>query len=161
MIQPANLKAFLAMIATSEIGEQMLLMSDEGYDVVVGSTPQKLHLFSPYTDHPRILVDLGHGLKSTAAGRYQILEYIYDHYKVSLNLPDFSPQSQDAIAVQLIKERHGLQALEKGDFTKAVNLCSSCWASLPNSPYGQHTNHLDDLRMAYMQAGGTFAESLA
>ena len=94
-----NLKAFLAMIAHSE-GTSQIPGSDDGYRVLVGSTPNHPRLFDSYADHPRVLVQLRPGLKSTAAGRYQILERIFDAYKAQLNLPDFSPASQDAIAAQ-------------------------------------------------------------
>jgi hypothetical protein len=36
-----NLKAFLDMIAWSEIGPALLAKSDNGYNVCVGSTPEK------------------------------------------------------------------------------------------------------------------------
>src|ERR1700742_991434 len=99
-----NLDAFLKMIGFSE-GTLFIPHSDEGYRVIVGSTPAHPHLFLSYADHPRIAVRLSPTLTSTAAGRYQILERFYDSYKTSLNLPDFSPTSQDAIATQMIRER--------------------------------------------------------
>jgi muramidase (phage lysozyme) len=151
-----NLKPFLDMIAHSEIGPLLLGVSDNGYNVIVGSTPLKPDLFRSYADHPRKLVDLGKGLKSTAAGRYQILARYYDAYKDLLNLPDFSPASQDAIATQMIKERGGLQALEAGDLTLAIDRCKNLWASLPGAGYAQHENKLADLRAAYVAAGGVF-----
>lgn len=144
-----NLRPFLDMIAHSEIGAKLLAASDNGYNVLVGGT-----LFKGYADHPRQLVDLGHGLKSTAAGRYQILARYYDAYKTLLGLKDFSPASQDAIATQMIKERGAVQALEAGDFTRAVDRCKNIWASLPGASYGQHENKLADLRSAYVAAGG-------
>ena len=39
-----------------------------GYDVIVGG-----ELFTDYSDHPRKLVTLNPKLKSTGAGRYQLL----------------------------------------------------------------------------------------
>ena len=66
-----NEKAFLDMLAHSEIGEALLAVSDNGYNVIVGSTPTKPDLFTSYANHPRKLVRLGEFLQSTAAGRYQ------------------------------------------------------------------------------------------
>jgi muramidase (phage lysozyme) len=103
-----NLKAFLDMIAVSEIGEGLLAASDNGYNVIVGSTIKKPMLFTSYDDHPRKLIELkikDKVIKSTAAGRYQLLARYFDAYKKSLSLRDFSPPSQDAIAIQQIRER--------------------------------------------------------
>jgi muramidase (phage lysozyme) len=145
-----NLKAFLDMIAVSEIGANLLAASDNGYNVLVGG-----ELFIGYADHPRKLVTVRHGLKSTAAGRYQILARYFDAYKKSLKLPDFSPASQDAIAIQMIREQGAEPALEVGDFDTAVDRCANIWASLPGAGYGQHENKLADLRVAYVKAGGS------
>ena len=41
---------------------------NHGYDVIVGG-----ELFTDYSDHPRKLVTLNPKLKSTGAGRYQLL----------------------------------------------------------------------------------------
>jgi muramidase (phage lysozyme) len=152
-----NVKAFLDMIANSEIGPALLAVSDNGYNVVVGSTPRNPTLFTSYARHPALLVDLGNGLKSTAAGRYQLLKRYYDAYKASLYLPDFSPASQDAIAIQQIKECKALDDIVNGDFAKAVAKCSHIWASLPGAGYGQHENQLAALQQAYMKFGGTIA----
>src|SRR5690349_2325573 len=99
-----NVRAFLDMIAVSELGRSLLEnpATDRGYKVLVGSTATVPHLFKSYADHPRMLVDLPRlGIKSTAAGRYQILARTYDSYKQLLDLHDFSPASQDAIAAQM------------------------------------------------------------
>ena len=63
-----NRKAFLDMIAHSEIGQALLDVSDNGYNVIVGSTAQHPDLFNSYADHPRKLVRLNAKLSSTAAG---------------------------------------------------------------------------------------------
>ncbi len=94
-------KAFLDMLAWSEgtdNGRQKT--RNHGYDVIVGG-----ELFTDYSDHPRKLVTLNPKLKSTAAGRYQLLSRWWDAYRKQLGLKDFSPKSQDAVALQQIKER--------------------------------------------------------
>lgn len=149
-----NLDAFLTAIAISE-GTQFI--GDRGYNCVVGSTPAHPHLFENYADHPRIAVRLSPTLASTAAGRYHILERFYDAYKASLHLPDFSPSSQDAIAMQMIRERHALDDVMTGRLESAVAKCTSIWASLPGNTYGQHQNTLASLQSAYTQSGGTLA----
>ena len=45
------------------------------------------------------LVTLNPKLKSTGAGRYQLLSRWWDAYHKQLGLKDFSPKSQDAVAV--------------------------------------------------------------
>jgi len=144
-----NLKAFLDMIAVSEGTKGK---GDDGYNVIVGG-----NLFSDYADHPRKLVWLRPGLASTAAGRYQLLARYYDAYKKQLNLPNFSPISQDLIAIQQIKERKALEDIEKGYIGVAIDKCKNIWASLPGAGYGQHENSIDKLIAAYKTAGGTVA----
>jgi muramidase (phage lysozyme) len=147
-----NLKAFLDMIAFSE-GTSKVPNSDDGYKVIVGGG-----LFHDYSDHPRKLIDLPRlKIKSTAAGRYQILARYYDVYKLQLGLHDFSPASQDAIAIKMIKECKALEDIESGDFESAVNKCRSRWASFPASGYRQHEHSMASLIAAYRKAGGELA----
>jgi muramidase (phage lysozyme) len=146
-----NQKAFLDMIAVSE--GTVRFGNQNGYNVIVGG-----RFFQGYADHPRVLVDLPRlGIKSTAAGRYQLLARYFDAYKRQLKLPDFSPASQDAIALQQIRERGALADIELGRFQSAVNKCKNIWASLPGAGYGQHENSLDKLQAAFVAAGGKVA----
>ena len=149
-----NEKAFLDMIAHSEIGTGTLAVSDNGYNVLVGSTPAEPLLFDSYADHPNVL---NVTMNSTAAGRYQVLHRYWVSYKKMLNLPDFGHDSQDAVAMQYLKECHALDDINNGDFASAVDKCSHIWASFPKSGYGQHENKLEDLEVAYTNAGGTLA----
>jgi muramidase (phage lysozyme) len=111
-----NEKAFLDMIAWSEIGPELLAVTDNGYNILVGSTPAHPVLFDSYADHPRVYNEK---LNSTAAGRYQILKRMYDAYKAPLALPDFGHDSQDRIALQMIKECHALDLINGGDMVAA------------------------------------------
>lgn len=149
-----NLAAFLDMIAFSEGTDNSKQPTmDRGYDVVVGGGN-----FTGYADHPRILVELPRlGIKSTAAGRYQLLARYWDAYSRSLVLKDFSPLSQDKVAIQQIKERKAIQQIERGDFEGAVKSVKNIWASLPGAGYGQHENHILKLAAAYEAAGGVIA----
>lgn len=148
-----NIKAFLDMLAWSE-GTSTVLGSYDGYNVEVGG-----QLFQGYDDHPRKLVRLNATLSSTAAGRYQLLARYYDAYKAQLGLPDFSPESQDAIAVQQIKERHALDDIEIGDIESAIEKCSNIWASLPGAgnTYGQAKRPVTQLLAHFVDAGGVLA----
>jgi muramidase (phage lysozyme) len=150
----SNLDAFLDMIAHSEGTANI---GDRGYNCLVGSTPQKPVLFDSYADHPRVKVQIRPGLISTAAGRYQILARYFDAYKARLSLPDFSPDSQDAIAIEMIREQRAFDDVGAGRFDVAVAKCANIWASLPGAGYGQHENQLTALRQAFADAGGVLA----
>ncbi len=143
------------MLAYSELGPKLLAISNNGYNVIVGSTPKKPLLFNDYTNHPHQLITLNAKLKSTAAGRYQLLGKYFDFYSKLLGLKDFSPASQDAIAIQQIKERKALADIDAGHFDLAVWKCKNIWASLPGAGYGQHENNIDVLRNVYVMAGGS------
>lgn len=151
-----NVLAFLDMLAWSEgtdNGRQPT--KDHGYDVLVGGG-----LFQGYADHPRVLVPLPKlRISSTAAGRYQLLRRYYDAYRKTLGLPDFSPLSQDKIALQQIRERRALPLIQAGKITEAIAKVSNIWASLPGAGYGQHEHKLDNLLAAYKRAGGQLARS--
>lgn len=149
-----NFCAFLDMIAYSEIGPALLKLSDDGYNVIVGSTPGHPMLFTDYSKHPMIHVT---AVNSDAAGRYQVMGRYAAAYARQLALPDFGPVSQDRIALQLIHECHAEGFIRNGDFPHAVEACRSRWASLPGSGYGQHENTVDVLQMAYTRAGGALA----
>jgi muramidase (phage lysozyme) len=155
-----NRKAFLDMLAFSEIGAALLQdpRTDRGYKVIVGSTPVKPILMANYQDHPRRLIILNDaGLKSTAAGRYQLLARYFDPYKKLIGLYDFGPDAQDQIALQQIAEQGALEAIDSGHFQQAVAKVCDIWASLPGAGYHQHENYMAALEDAYERAGGTFA----
>lgn len=142
-------RAFLDMLAWSE-GTSRIKGSDNGYNVIVGGA-----LFTGYADHPRKLIDLPRlGIKSTAAGRYQLLSRYWDVYRKQLGLKDFSPASQDAVALQQIKERKALADIDAGNISSAIQKCSNIWASLPGAGYGQHEHKLDDLIARFKEAAG-------
>ena len=146
-----NVRAFLDMLAVSEIGAALLAISDNGYNVIVGSTPAHPILFTDYSKHPR---QYQKAQNSDAAGRYQFMGRYWEHYKAQLALPDFGHESQDLWAIQLIRECRALDLVQEGRFPLAVEACRSRWASLPGAGYGQHENSLASLTDAYTAAGG-------
>lgn len=149
-----NRCAFLDAIASSEIGPALLAVTDDGYDCLVGSTPENPLTFPSYAAPPDVF---NAALDSTAAGRYQALNRYAVIYIAQLKLPDFGPVSQDLIALQQIRERRALPLIDAGNFEQAVYACNSIWASLPGAAYGQHTNTIDSLKAAYLLAGGSIA----
>lgn len=149
-----NVCAFLDMLAWSEIGPKLLAASDDGYDVLVGSTPSRPLRFPGYATHPNVYSER---MNSTAAGRYQLLHRWWAPYRDLLHLSDFGPVSQDRVAIQQIREQHALADVIAGKLVDAIGNVSNIWASLPGAGYGQHEHHIDDLRAAYLAAGGTLA----
>lgn len=150
----AQRKAFLDMLAWSEGTDKPgQPTKNHGYDVIVGGS-----LFTNYADHPRKLITLNPRLKSTAAGRYQLLSRYWDAYRSQLGLRDFSPASQDAVALQQIKERRALQLIDEGYIRQAIDRCRNIWASLPGAGYGQHEHKVENLLKKFKEAGGYVAE---
>ncbi len=130
-----SLEKFLSLIAYAE---GTYHIGDRGYNCIIGSTKKKPILFTDYREHPRKGVFVRRlGIYSTAAGRYQILLRYYRAYKRRLSLKDFSPASQDAIAVQMIKEQGALDDIHKGKIQEAILKCHKIWASFPGSPHKQ------------------------
>ena len=105
------------MVGGADNGRQKA--RNHGYDVIVGG-----ELFTDYSDHPRKLVTLNPKLKSTGAGRYQLLSRWWDAYPQQLGLKDFSPKVR-TLALQQIKERGALPMIDRGDIRQAIDRCIS------------------------------------
>ena len=122
-------KAFLDMLAWSEgtdNGRQKT--RNHGYDVIVGG-----ELFTDYSDHPRKLVTLNPKLNQQAPDATSFFSRWWDAYRKQLGLKDFSPKSQDAVALQQIKERGALPMIDRGDIRGNRPLqqySASSWARL-------------------------------
>ncbi len=128
----ARIQAFLDIIGYTE-GTTRIKGSDNGYNVIVGGD-----LFHDYSDHPRVLVDLPNlGIKSSAAGKFQILSRYWDHYSKQLGLKDFSPKNQDRYALNMFREVGALEDIEEGRIEEAIKKCASRWASFPDAGYNQ------------------------
>lgn len=147
----ANVAAFLRMIRVAEG-----TADEAGYLRIVGGGNA-----DSFEDHPRILRSgtfrNGKAWKSTAAGAYQFLERTWDDLVRRIGLVDFSPDSQDAAAVELIRQRGALGDVRAGRFDIAIRKVATIWASLPGSPYGQPTITAEAARDLIAQNGGVFA----
>ena len=150
-----KLKAFLDLIAYSEGTSTSPVTLNDGYDVIVSGIngPQ---ILTDYSDHP-----FAHGgavtvravplLISTAAGRYQVLARYWKAYQTQLELPDFSPNSQDAVALRQIEERHAIQMIMAGNVAGAIQACANIWASFPGNDYRQGGHSMGDLLAKYQE----------
>lgn len=159
----SNQAAFLSTVADSEGTARSL----DAYRVCYRAQPPKAsHIIVSFADHPAITGEwdgepLDHlgasyvGLKSTAAGRYQIIKHTWMEAKLACRLSSFNPDSQDLAALWLIKSCGALTAVNMGNVAQAVQLCSNQWASFTNSNApGQPHQNLAFLLDAFAQAGG-------
>lgn len=160
-----NLAAFLAMIRHSEG-----TADDNGYRALFGHTRDRPRLFDGYADHPRIATRFtdarGRELWTSAAGAYQAMAVspipgggstrvdTWDRIQRKLQLPDFSPVSQDRMAVELIDEAGALADVLAGRVTEAVRKVRRVWASLPGAGYDQPERRLAWLLTKYSDEGG-------
>lgn len=115
-----NTTAMLGLIAWAE-------GTDDRYNVIYTGAK-----FDSFDQHPaRVMCSAG--ICSDAAGRYQFLSTTWGPLKTKLNLPDFSPQSQDKAAIELIKQCGGYGAAVRGDVAGFADRCWSQWASLQSA----------------------------
>lgn len=147
------LQQFLDLIAWSEGTSLSPITKNNGYDVIVtGITGPAI--FTDYSDHPFAKVGKVQWRSdppqySTAAGRYQLLARYWNIYRMQLDLSNFSPTSQDAVALQQMKERRATEKILDGDIAGAVSSCSNIWASFPGNQYGQNSHSIDKILIQY------------
>ena len=120
-IDPTDqVSAFLAVIRAGE-------SSDNYRAIVYGGS------FSSYDRHPGLLASgkldpsFLPGKPSHAAGAYQFQPRTWLECARALNLTDFSPGSQDAAAIFLLKRRGAYEAIVNGDIRAACDLLKNEW----------------------------------
>lgn len=152
-----NVLAFLQML---KVSEGTANLGDDGYNCIVGG-----QLFEGYSAHPRIAVKTRYGW-SDAAGAYQVMAAIPGHIETdtwdwasrAAGVKDFSPLSQDRVAIYLIAHHRAIECVKSGRLSEAVARCSKEWASLAGAGYGQRERTMAFLRQAYIEAGGRLLE---
>ncbi len=154
-IKNENVRAFLQTIAFAEG-----TAGPDGYRMMF--TGQVFYSFEAHPNVKNCSLYKGKPLCSTAAGKYQFLKTTWDELTKKLKLSDFSPESQDLAAVQLIKQAGGYEDIVAGRFDDAVFKLAPTWASFPTaegkSYYKQPSKSLPELRNVYLRAGGKFKE---
>lgn len=136
-LKNANVKAFLEMIGKAEGGD---------YHAKFGWIRGKSDwIFSDESTHP----GAGKGGKTTAAGLYQINVACWtEHGKKLQGLTDFSPRTQDLIAVDNIRSSKVIQNIVEGDIKTAIDkLKTNQWTSFQVHKFVQ-------LEQWYKDAGG-------
>ena len=110
----------LAWSEESDNGRQKT--RNHGYDVIVGG--------EPFTDYLITLGKLTTLNSKTQTNRRRTLPASFPLVGCSPQaaIPkDFSPKSQDAVALQQIKERGALPMIDRGDIRQAIDRCSNIW----------------------------------
>lgn len=147
----SNAEAFLDAIAACEG-----TAGPDGYRTLFGGK-----LFDGYVTHPNIRAPFkqtdGAMNYSTAAGRYQIIYPTFVSLQAKLGTVDFTPQTQDAMALELIAEAGAMADVKSGNFQAAIDKCSRIWASLPASTYPQPKRSFAFAQNAFVNAGGMLA----
>jgi lysozyme len=148
----ANVKAFLFTIRASEHRYPNDVTNDAAYHIFYGGKR-----FYDMSDHPVLTGELppvplsanicaasglGPGCVSTAAGAYQFIKATWIRLRNKLQLPDFSPASQDLAAVQLLDDIGALKLVQAGDVEAALAKASKVWSSLPGSSAQQNPRTL-------------------
>ena len=139
-LEDKNVQAFLALIRDTEGTAK----GADPYRVYGGSAKNQIKDLSK-PDFKRWGFTQTDGKKNTssASGAYQFLERTWNGLAKEHGLTDFSPRSQDLGAIALLKQSGALDSIVKGDFDTAVKKANRIWASLPGSPYAQHTRSND------------------
>lgn len=118
-----NVRAFLDLLGAAEGAD---------YGTIVGGGQ-----FDDFSRHPGVVgVRTAEG-PSTAAGKYQITKTTYSDFAPKIGVSDFSPESQDRLALAIIEREGALGDVLAGDFDAAIKKLGNRWASLPSSPYSQ------------------------
>lgn len=130
---PDNVRKFLMLITYTEGTD----LQKTPYNELFG-----LSNFKGYETHPNILI-VSHNYRSTAAGRYQFLYRTWLGLKKKFPDATFSPEWQDLLAIELLRQCKAYDYIIKGDWKNAIDKANVVWASLPGSPYGQPTKPLN------------------
>lgn len=92
---------------------------------------------------------------------YQIIKVTWeDHGKEHMGLVDFSPETQDLIAVSMLRRLRVIDKVAAGDIEGAVLQASTQWAALPmgrGQPgryRRQHYVKFEEFEAVYKAAGG-------
>ena len=125
---------------------------NHGYDVIVGGELLPRLLRSPsQTCHAR------RSSNQQAPDAYQLLP-VGGMPTIGEAWPEDFSKSQDAVALQQIKERGALPMIDRGDIRQAIDRCSNIWASLPGAGYGRFQDKADSLIAKFKEASGTVRE---
>lgn len=151
LLANANVNAFLKAIAAAEGG---------GYDFKYGAVKGKRNdpwRFTDFSTHP----GPGFGGRLTAAGMYQTTVDTWRDHGGKMGLTDFSPKTQDLIAVELLCSVGVIDKIKAGDVAGAMGPVAVKWSAIPKGPgLGNHYPaqpfvKYEAFYQSYQLAGGT------
>ncbi len=123
-LKDPNVNAYLKAIAEAEGG---------GYDFKYGAVKGKRNdpwRFTNTATHP----GAGAGGSTTAAGMYQITIDTWRQHGGKMGLTDFTPETQDLIAVEMLRSIGVIDKIKAGDIAGAMPQAARKWAALPEGP---------------------------
>ena len=143
LLKNPNIRAVLDAIAVAELGADA--EAKGGYGYLFGDVGGKETFdANKLTRHPkRVVHKWGHS--SSATGRYQTMDFVWDEEAGRLGIRDFKPQSQEIMAVSRLMYRKVVDDILSGNVAGAIakpgnfDLAGE-WASLEGNPYGQGTS---------------------
>lgn len=147
-----RVKAFLDTIAAAEG-----TASPDGYRTQYTGTK-----FVSFSDHPREMRcgrRYGKKLCSDAAGRYQFLSTTWDRFAKKFGVRDFSPENQDLMAIELIREKGALEDIKAGRLESAVRKLAYIWPSFRRYG-GSVESSMPKLEAMYLQNLGIYRQGL-
>jgi muramidase (phage lysozyme) len=107
------------------------------------------------------ILTLSAGGVSTAAGMYQITVDTWKQHGGKMGLTDFSPKTQDLIAVEMLRSVGVIEKVKAGDIASSMRAPANKWAALPMGPGltnrypPQPYVKYEDFVASYRSAGGT------
>lgn len=162
LLKDPRVRAMLDVIAYAEGTGENYGIVVKGVVVRAPSNPklvgQRNVVVTDFSKHPNIDVRWAKGNPtSDAAGRYQFRHATWQ----GLNLPDFSPASQDLGAVMLMQRRRMIAPLLAGNFDQAVQNGCQEWASFPDANKGGASHFGGQPSGSLSQLGAKYKEALA
>lgn len=148
----ANVGAFLRVIREGESSQ-----GPDAYRMRWGGLGKPVAYFDDFSRHPRIFEPTTGGRQSSAAGAYQIVATTYDSIAPSLGITDFSPASQDALAIALIDRRGALDDVLAGRIRTAIADLRQEWTSLPGAVESSGRYTMERALAVYAKYGGRLA----
>lgn len=111
--------------------------------------------FTDFSTHP----GAGHDGIGTAAGLYRITRATWEEQGARMGLTDFSAETQELIAVEVLRSLGVLGKIQAGDIAASLVAASACWPGLPRTPGSQGRFEMPDAAYGgfmdkYTECGG-------
>lgn len=142
-----NVQAFLRAIRAGESSQ-----GPEAYNMLVfGGT------FSDMSTHPNIRKPLPNNPNNwtTAAGAYQITYTTWKWLSILAGVKDFTPASQDKMAIAYLRKLGALDAIIKGDYKTAAEKSKNTWEAFTVPKLKQRID------VAYINYGGSMTAGVS